>query len=155
MFASALLNCCWRGGASYRLTSRALISLILREAERLAGVGPCLASARHPASKQQWHRGQQLLACTACTAGRAMHAVLMSASVVPASASPLTDHKPSGQPEPSAWKASLAANQMQLNLHMASCWFARVSLTTVCCLECSDFRRMQREVRVANASACE
>lgn len=59
-----------------------------------------------------------------------------------------------GQPEPSAWRALLAANQAELIFVMASCWFARESMAAVHRLLRSGFCRMEGEVRVAGASAC-
>lgn len=47
------------------------------------------------------------------------------------------------QPEPSAWRALLAANQMELNFHMASCWFAHVGMAAVHRVLCSGFCRME------------
>lgn len=43
----------------------------------------------------------------------------------------IPSHKPCGQPEPSAWRGPLAANQMEMNLHMTPCWFVHVSMAAV------------------------
>ncbi|KAJ4986999.1 hypothetical protein SVAN01_07540 [Stagonosporopsis vannaccii] len=122
--ALILLRYCWRGSAPHGLTSRALI---LREGKGWRGWAVPGSCTTWPASSGGMASSNWPVPISRAP-GRATHAVLMSASAGPASASPLTDHKPSGQPEPSAWTALLPANQMQLNLHMASSRFARVSL---------------------------
>jgi hypothetical protein len=69
-----------------------------------------------------------------------MCAVLMYA---PAALRPPPLSRACGQPEPSAWRASLAANQMEFNLHMASCWFAPMSMVAVHRVLRSGFCRLR------------
>ena len=69
-----------------------------------------------------------------------MRAVLMYA---PAALRPLPLLRVCEQPEPSAWRALLAANQLVLNLHMASGWFAHVSMVAVHRVLRSGFCRLR------------